>query len=167
MHQTDDRLAIERQRVGKDLRLLADVTSYRKPFRTELRRRLMVQARAFDMARGIRPPGARSQVRREAPACLSLPWFRTWPQCLCRAVGGVGRIFDRGLTMRKALAFAVIAVLIMATSTMALVPSVRAQLGKIIATPARVRFRFWTRSGTVSGTMTVALVPEEFTEFAG
>ena len=68
--------------------------------------------------------------------------------------------------MKRALVCAAVAVLVIAISTAALVPSVRAQLGKIIAAPARFHFRFWTRSGTVSGTVTVALaVPEEFTEF--
>ena len=70
------------------------------------------------------------------------------------------------MTMKKALTFAVIAVLVITVSTAAFVPSVRAQLGKIITAPARFRFLFWTRSGTVSGTITVTLsVPEEFTEF--
>jgi len=138
MHQSDELLDIERQSVGKDLRMLADAIPYRKTFRTELRKKLTVQAGAF----------------------------ASWCQRLALGGGGVGRFLERGMTMKKALAFAAIAVLVIAIGSVALVPSVRAQLGKIIADPARFYLLFWTRSGTVSGTVTVTLsVPEEFTEF--
>lgn len=159
MHQSDDLLDIERQSVGKDLRMLADAIPYRKTFRTELRKRLTVQALAFDTEEGVRTLGATSQDEKEARSS-------SWCQRLALGGGGVGRFLERGMTMKKVLAFAVIAVLVIAVGTAAFVPSVRAQLGKIITAPARFSFRFWTRSGTVSGTYTVTLsAPEEFTEF--
>jgi len=156
MHQSDE---LERQSVGKDLRMLADAIPYRKTFRTELRKKLTVQAGAFDTEEGVRTLGATSHDEREERS-------PSWCQRLALGGGGVGRFLERGMTMKKALAFAAIAVLVIAIGSVALVPSVRAQLGKIIADPARFRFLFWTRSGTVSGTVTVTLsVPEEFTEF--
>jgi len=106
---------------------------------------------------------SRLQARLDGEARPSRSWFAAWLQRLALGGGGVGRFLERGMTMKKALAFAAIAI---AIGSVALVPSVRAQLGKIIADPARFRFLFWTRSGTVSRTATVTLsAPEEFTEF--
>jgi len=166
MHQKDDLIDIERQSVGKDLRMLAEAIPCRKTFRTELRKNLTVQARTLDAEKEVRTLGATSQGTGGAKAHPSRSRPRTYLQCLSQGVGSIGRFFERRLATKNALVLAGIVVLVIVISTAALVPSVRAQLGKIIADPARFRFLFWTRSGTVSGTVTVALsAPEEFTEF--
>jgi|GEM_PF-2795043 len=123
MCQNDEMLDIERQSVGKDLWALADAIPYRKTFRTELRRRLMAQAWALDAEKEVRTLGITSQDKGEA---RSPSWF----QRLASGVGRIRQIFQvrGGLTMKKGFALAAIAVLIIAVSTVAFVPSVRAQV---------------------------------------
>ena len=125
MYQNDEMSDIERQSVGKDLWALADAIAYRKTFRTELRKRLMAQARALDVEalnieKEVRTLGTASQDKGEA---RSPSWFRR----LAQGVGRINQIFEGGLTMKKGFSLAALAALVIAVSTVALVPSVRAQ----------------------------------------
>ncbi|MEA3339161.1 MAG: DUF4367 domain-containing protein [Chloroflexota bacterium] len=121
MHQNDEMLDIERQSVGKDLWALADAIAYRKTLRTELRKRLMAQARALDVEKEVRTLGSTSQDKGEARSPL---WF----QRLAQGVGRIRQVFQvrGGLTMKKGFALAALAALIMTISIVAFVPSVRA-----------------------------------------
>jgi len=121
MYQNDEMLDIERQSVGKDLWVLADAIAYRKTFRTELRKRLMAQARALDAEKEVRTLGTTPQDKGEA---RSPSWFRR----LAPGVGRINQIFKGGLTMKKGFALAAIAALVIAVSTVAFIPSVRAQV---------------------------------------
>ncbi|MCK4451307.1 MAG: hypothetical protein KAX26_12015 [Anaerolineae bacterium] len=153
MYQNDETLDIERQSVGKDLWVLADAIPYRKTFRTELRKRLMVQARALDaealdIEKEVRTLGTTSQDKGDARS-------PSWLQRLAQGVGRINQIFEGGLTMKKGFALAAIAALVIAVSTVAFVPSVRAQVGEILNT--------WFRFKSPGGEYEVALSgPAEF-----
>ncbi len=129
MHQNDEMLDIERQSVGKDLWVLADAIPYRKTFRTELRKRLMAQARALDAEKEVRTLGTASQDKGEARS-------PSWLQRLAQGVGRINQIFEGGLTMKKGFALAALAALVIAVSTVALVPSVRAQFLRVVGISA-------------------------------
>jgi len=137
MHQNDEMLDIERQSVGKDLWELADAIAYRKTFRTELRKRLVAQAWAFDAEKEVRTLGTASQDKGEARSPSS------WLQRLAPDAGRIKQILERGLTMKKGFALAALAALVIAVSTGALVPSVRAQVGEVLNT----WFRFKSPGG--------------------
>jgi len=144
MHQKDEMLDIERQSVGKDLWELADAIAYRRTYRSELRKRLMAQARALDAERKeVRTLGTASQDKGEARSPSS--WF----QRLAPDVGRIEQILERGLTMKKGFALAAAAALIIAVSTVAFTPSVRAQVGEI--------FNTWFRIETPGGAGEVAI----------
>ena len=125
MHQNDEMLDIERQSVGKDLWALADAIAYRKTFRTELRKRLMAQARALDAEKEVRTLGTTPQDKGGARAPS---WFRR----LAPGVGRITQIFTEGITMKRGFALAALAALVIAVSTVAFVPAVRAQVGEAI-----------------------------------
>lgn len=74
---------------------------------------------------------SRLQARLAEEARPPLPWLPKRPQ---RPTPGAGRIHKilGGMTMKKGLAFAAIAALVIALSVMAFVPSVRAQVGQLL-----------------------------------
>ena len=149
MHQNDEMLDVERQSVGKDLWALADAIPYRETFRTELRKRLMAQARALDAEKEVRTLGTTPQDTGEART-------PSWLQRLAPGVGRINQIFEGGLTMKKGFALAALAALVMAVGMVAFVPSVRAQVGEILNT--------WFRFKSPGGEYEVALSgPADFT----
>ncbi len=71
---------------------------------------------------------SRLQARLAEEARPSSSWLPTWLQRLSPDVGRINQIFTGGLTMKKGLALAALAALVIAVSTVAFVPSVRAQV---------------------------------------
>ena len=77
----------------------------------------------------VRTLGTMSQDKGEA---RSPSWFRR----LAPGVGRINQIFEGGLTMKKGFALAALAALVIAVSTVALVPSVRAQFLRVVGISA-------------------------------
>jgi len=74
---------------------------------------------------------SRLQARLAGEACPSPSWWLpAWLQRLAPDAGRIKQILKRGLTMKKGFALAALAALVIAVSTVALVPSVRAQVLK-------------------------------------
>ena len=111
-------------------------------FRQQLATRLVAR---MQQQQEVRTLGTMSQDKGEA---RSPSWFRR----LALGVGRINQIFEGGLTMKKGFALAALAAMVIAVSTVAFVPSVRAQVGEILNT----WFRFETPGGggaiAISGT---------------
>jgi len=115
-------------------------------FRQRLETRLLAR---LQQQQEIRTLGTMSQDKGKARA-------PSWFQRLAPGVGRINQIFAGGLTMKKGFALAALVVLVIAVSTVAFVPSVRAQVGEILNT--------WFRFKSPGGEYEVALSgPTEFT----
>jgi len=75
---------------------------------------------------------SRLQARLAGEARPSPPWLPTWLQRLAPGVGRITQIFTEGITMKRGFALAALAALVIAVSTVAFVPAVRAQVGEAI-----------------------------------
>jgi len=116
-------------------------------FRQRLEARLVT---GMQQQQEVRTLGTMSQDKGEA---RSPSWF----QRLAQGVGRIRQVFQvrGGLTMKKGFALAALAALVIAVSTVAFVPSVRAQVGEI--------FNTWFRFKSPGGGYEVALSgPAEF-----
>ena len=116
-------------------------------FRQRLEARLIARVQ---QQQEVRTLGTASQDKGEARS-------PSWLQRLAPGVGRINQIFAGGLTMKKGFALAALAALVMAVGMVAIVPSVRAQVGEILNT----WFRF---KSPISGEHEMALGgPMEFT----
>ena len=99
---------------------------------------------------------SRLQARLVREARPSPSWLFAWLQRLAPDVDRINQIFEGGLTMKKGFALAALAALVIGISTVAFVPSVRAQVGEILNT--------WFHFKSPGGEYGVALSgPAEFT----
>ena len=98
---------------------------------------------------------SRLQARLAGEAHPSFSWLPTWLQRLAPGVGRINRVFEGEITMKKRFALTTIAVLVMALTVMAFVPSVRAQASEMF----NAWFSIELPNGGMGGSMPSGFTP--------
>jgi len=98
---------------------------------------------------------SRLQARLAGEARPSPSWLPTWLQRLAPGVGRINRVFEGEITMKKKFALTTIAVLVIALSVIAFVPSVRAQASEIL----NAWFSIELPNGGMGGSMPSGFTP--------
>ena len=99
---------------------------------------------------------SRLQARLAEEVCPPSLWLPGWLQRLVPGIGRISQIFAGGITMKKGFALTAIAALVIAVSTVAFIPSVRAQVSEVLNT--------WFHFKSPGGEYEVAISgPMEFT----